>query len=189
MSVEPGGSASLFYLKGEIMNWKILFLLTVALVSVRPVLADVYMASEDAPVFDRTLRQTLSEEGHDRFLKLLEDTQLQDYLEKTNITLLVPEPEWFENISNEEYSSMILDREAVREALHAHTLNGLFRESDLSSEIRATTLSGETVNAEVDEEVGLVVNGLIVLRGDVIGQGFIIHVVDDFFIQRVPEGD
>lgn len=164
------------------MNWKILFLLPVFFVTAQTALADTYFAAQEAPDPERTLRQALEEEGHTRFLKLLEDAQLQDYLDKTGITLLVPDPEWFESLSDEEYGNLVSNREAVREALHAHTLDGLYSERDLTTDAKVKSLSGEAVAIEVDEEVGLVVNGLIVLRGDIVGQGFVLHVVDDFFV-------
>ena len=61
-------------------------------------------------------------------------------------------------------------------------LDGLYSERDLTTDAKVKSLSGEAVAIEVDEEVGLVVNGLIVLRGDIVGQGFVLHVVDDFFV-------
>ena len=116
-------------------------------------------------------------------MKLLEDAQLADYLSKTNITLLVPDEEWFESLPEEKYRELVLNREALREALHAHTLNGVLTETDLAAGTATSTLNQEAVTAEVDEEMGLIVNGLVVLRGDLLGTGFAVHVVDDFFVE------
>lgn len=161
---------------------KLLFLLL--LFSSQAALADdLYLAVDDATTSGRTLRQTLEDEGHQRFLKLLEDAQLSDYLRKTNITLLVPEEEWFESLPEDKYRELVLNREALREALHAHTLNGVLSETDLTTGTATTTLNQEAVTAEVDEEMGLIVNGLVVLRGDLLGTGFAVHVVDDFFVE------
>ena len=159
-------------------------LLLLLLATFQAALADeLYLAADDASTSDRNLRQVLEDEGHQRFLKLLEDAQLADYLSKTNITLLVPDEEWFESLPEEKYRELVLNREALREALHAHTLNGVLTETDLSSGTATTTLNQEAVTAEVDEEMGLIVNGLVVLRGDLLGTGFAVHVVDDFFVE------
>ena len=140
---------------------------------------DLYLAADDASTSDRNLRQVLEDEGH----QLLEDAQLADYLSKTNITLLVPDEEWFESLPEEKYRELVLNREALREALHAHTLNGVLTETDLAAGTATSTLNQEAVTAEVDEEMGLIVNGLVVLRGDLLGTGFAVHVVDDFFVE------
>lgn len=159
-------------------------LLLILLTSFQVALADdLYLAAEDASPSERSLRQLLEDEGHQRFLKLLEDAQLDDYLSKTNITLLVPDEDWFESLPEDKYRQLVINREALREALHAHTLNGILTETDLSAGIATTTLNQEAVTAEVDEEMGLIVNGLVVLRGDLMGTGFAIHVVDDFFVE------
>ncbi|MCA9780229.1 MAG: fasciclin domain-containing protein, partial [Candidatus Eremiobacteraeota bacterium] len=156
---------------------KLIKLLLLALLASQVALADdLYLAAEDVSSGERTLRQTLADEGHDRFLKLLEDAQLTDYLSKTNITLLIPDEEWFQDLSEDEYQNLVTNREAVRDALHAHTLNGVLTESDLKAGTSTTTLSQEAVTAEMDEEMGLIVNGLVVLRGDLLGPGFAIHV-------------
>ena len=159
-------------------------LLILLLVSFQVALADdLYLAADDTSTSDRNLRQILEDEGHLRFLKLLDDAQLADYLNKTNITLLIPEEAWFESLPEDKYRELVRNREALREALHAHTLIGVLTETDLSARTATTNLNQEAVTAEVDEEMGLIVNGLVVLRGDLLGTGFAVHVVDDFFVE------
>ena len=140
------------------------------------------LALENTTGASETVGQALEAEQHTRFLKFLKDASLEDFLTRTQITLLVPDEAFFESLSDEDYQLLTSDPEVAREALNFHCLQGEFLAKQLAEGGVVMTLSGEEAVVENDEEFGLLVNGLQILRSDMVGPGFVIHVVDNFVI-------
>jgi uncharacterized surface protein with fasciclin (FAS1) repeats len=139
---------------------------------------------------ETTPLQCLKSEDHPRFLKLLEDAQLTQHLELRDVTFLVPSEEYFENLEPEQYQMMVKNPEALKQALQSHTLRGLHTGQALKAGMTVKTLTGESIESEYDDEEGLIVNGMVVVREDLlVGSGFIIHIVDDLFVELDDSGD
>lgn len=121
----------------------------------------------------------LEKDGHVRFLALLKETGLTSYFSKGRGTYLIPSEAYFESLTSQEYTLLKSKPEALEAALQLHTLSQVLPLAQLSKTKEVETVGGEFMDVEiVDDE--LVVGGLTVVRGDLKGNGFVIHVVDDF---------
>lgn len=143
---------------------------------------------DEGQTSDRTLKQTLEMGDHSRFLNLLKKTGLESYLDQVNITFLVPDDSYFEELDPAAYQEMINNPAAVKEALEAHTLVGLHTEKMLAEGISVPTKAGHSVDSEMDEG-DLMIDGMNVLLSDVMGTNFVIHVVDNFAISLESDND
>lgn len=146
------------------------------------------LAFDEEQTSDRTLQQTLELGHHVRFLKMLKDAGLESFLTQKNVTLLIPDESYFEEMEPSVYQEMIKDKAGLREALKAHALLGTVTEKQLAAGGSFTTQAGHSVESEMVEEE-LVVDGLTVLLSDVAGDGFLVHVVDDFLYTTDSDTD
>lgn len=124
----------------------------------------------------------LEKDGHPRFVALLKETGLTSYFNKGRGTYLIPSEAYFESLTSQEYAHLKSKPEALEAALQWHTLSQMLPLAQLSKVREVETVAGEMMDVEiVDEE--LVVGGLTVVSGDLKGNGFVIHVVDDFQVE------
>lgn len=92
-------------------------------------------------------------------------------------TVFAPTDEAFANLPEGTLESLLKDKEALKQVLLYHVVNGKVNASDVVKIDEAETLSGKNVNVKVNDS-GVMLNNVNVVKTDIQASNGVIHVID-----------
>ncbi|XP_042882491.1 transforming growth factor-beta-induced protein ig-h3-like isoform X2 [Penaeus japonicus] len=134
------------------------------------------------PEEDGNLAEVLSAEGFSQLVDLVVTAGLAETVSNGGpFTIFAPTNKAFKALDPELVNSLLADTEKLKSVLLYHVVPGTVRSSDLSDGLMATTVQGEDLRINIYGKV-VIVNGVAVLRADLMAGNGVIHMVDQVLL-------
>jgi uncharacterized surface protein with fasciclin (FAS1) repeats len=111
-------------------------------------------------------------------VKLVQEADLVDALRgKGPFTVFAPTDEAFAKLPKKQVDALLKDKEALRQVLLYHVVQGKVMASDVTKMRSAKTLQGQNINIRVRNNV-VRINDAKVVKADIVCTNGVIHVID-----------
>lgn len=123
----------------------------------------------------------LTRAGHTKFVTFIQETGLESYFKEPSGTYLIPSNAYFSGLSGDEYKQLKSDKAEIVSALRSQTSSQLLLSSQLTDGKEFESLEGDILEVYVEEDE-VMIGSLSLVSADLRGNGFVIHIVDEFQI-------
>ena len=111
-------------------------------------------------------------------VKLVQEADLVDALRGEGpFTVFAPTDEAFAKLPKKQVDALLKDKEALRQVLLYHVVQGKVMASDVTKMRSAKTLQGQNINIRVRNNV-VRINDAKVIKADIVCTNGVIHVID-----------
>ena len=111
-------------------------------------------------------------------VKLVQEADLVDALRGEGpFTVFAPTDEAFAKLPKKQVDALLKDKEALRQVLLYHVVQGKVMASDVTKMRSAKTLQGQNINIRVRNNV-VRINDATVIKADIVCSNGVIHVID-----------
>jgi len=111
-------------------------------------------------------------------VKLVQEADLVDALRGEGpFTVFAPTDEAFAKLPKKQVDALLKDKEALRQVLLYHVVQGKVMASDVTKMRSAKTLQGQNINIRVRNNV-VRINDAKVIKADIVCSNGVIHVID-----------
>ena len=111
-------------------------------------------------------------------VKLVQEANLVDALRGEGpFTVFAPTDEAFAKLPKKQVDALLKDKEALRQVLLYHVVQGKVMSSDVTKMRSAKTLQGQNINIRVRNNV-VRINDAKVIKADIVCTNGVIHVID-----------